>query len=158
MNTTIIKENERAKAYPKMFGSSIYRGLPLYNYAENLFYNGLTQFVSEYDGGFFDFIQIIANDNISEIHEKGFIPLLDSDNLVTLCSPFGVTQKLSEKAACLFVWVIVVEQIANANPVISDRLYKVIQDIKFTYYDLLNTKGCKIFSKDDCTALYRLFD
>ncbi len=158
MNTLIVKENQRLNAYPGLFGSTIFRGVPLFSYAENLFYNGLSQMVVGYSGGFFDFLKIVKNDELSEIEEDGFIPLISENANVSLTSPFGVTQTLSAKAASLVTWIIVIEQIANNNAVVRDKLYRVIQDIKYTYSDLTDEEGNKLFSEDDCTAIYRILD
>ena len=159
MNTiiVIVTENQRLKAYPGLFGSTIFRGQPLFNYAENLFYSGLSQMVVGYNGGFFDFLKLTKNEEI-EIEIDGFIPLLSSDDLVSFTSPFGNTQKLTLKGAALVTWLVVLEQIAKSNSIVRDKLYRVIQDIKYAYYDLTDEKGNRIFSEDDCTAIYRLLD
>mgnify|MGYP000053001254 CR=1 FL=1 len=157
MNTIIVTENQRSKAYPALFGSTIFRGQPLFSYAEDLFYSGLSQMVVEYNGGFFDFLKLTNNEEI-KIEVDGFIPLLSSDELVSFTSPFGNTQKLTLKGACLVTWLFVLEQISNNNSIVRDKLYRVIQDIKYAYYDLIDEKGDKIFSEDDCTAIYKLLD
>jgi len=158
MNTVIIKENQRKNAYPGLFGSTIFRGLPLFSYAENLFYNGLSQMVVGYSGGFFDFLRVVKNDELSDIEEDGFIPLISNNANVSFTSPFGVTKNLSFKAASLVTWLIVLEQIANNNAAVRDKLYRVIQDIKYTYSDLTDEEGNKLFSEVDCNAIYRILD
>lgn len=155
MNTLIVTENQRLKAYPGLFGSTIFRGQSLFSYAENLLYNGLSQMVVGYNGGYFDFLKLAKNE---EIEIDGFIPLLNSDDLISFTSPFGETQKLTLKGASLVTWLFVLEQIARSNSIVRDKLYRVIQDIKYAYYDLTDEKGNRIFSEDDCTAIYRLLD
>ena len=160
MNTLIIKNNQRLNAYPALFGSFNYKGMPLFSYAENLFYNGLSQMVAGYEGGYFDFLKVVEEEGVSEIEPKGFIPLLSSDDRVVLSSPFGVTKTLSLRAASLVVWIYVIDQIAMniSDTVIAGRLYRVIQDVKYTYSILMDEKGNKIFTPDDCNSIYSLLD
>lgn len=161
MQTTIVNNKERLNAYPGMFGSSRFKGMPLFVYAENLFYNGLSQMVENYSGGHFDFIRINPeNEQGIDIVPEGFMPLVTSTEQVHFSSPFGVTKKMSFRASCLVTWIFVIEQIANnsTNIVIAEKIYRVIEDLKYTYSDLLDENGNNLFSKDDCNSIYRILD
>jgi len=160
MNTHIIKNNQRLNAYPALFGEFNYKGMPLFIYAENLFYSGLSQMVTGYQGGYFDFFKVIEKENISEIEPKGFIPLMLSDERVELSSPFGVTETLSLRGASMVVWTFIIDQIAMniTDTVVASRLYRVIQDLKYIYSELMDEKGNKIFTPEDCNAIYKLLD
>lgn len=157
MKTIIINEKKRLNKFPDLFGNQIFKGAPLFIYAENLLYNGMNQMISSYNGGYFDFIKIIEAD--VEIEPLGFIPLITQDDNVLLETPFGVSATLSLKAGCLVVWLFVLEQVAQkASSDVMGKLYNTIQDIKYCYSTATDESGNKLFSESDCAAIYSLLD
>lgn len=157
MKAIIINEADRSNKFPQLFGEEVFRQSPLFIYAENLFYSGMSQMISSYQGGYYDFIQIAEAD--VEIESTGFIPLLSDNEKVTIENHFGTSANLSAKAASLVVWIYVIEQIAhNVGGHVMQRIFKTIQDIKYSYESLLDEKGNKLFSDEDCHAIYRLID
>jgi hypothetical protein len=155
MKTIITSENDRLNKYPDLFGTQIIKGMPLFSYAEHLFYNGMSQMISSYSGGYFDFVEITEAD--VEIEPSTFIPLITNEEDVLLETPFGTSATLSYKAGSLVVWLFVVEQLAqNANNDVMERLYSAIQDIKHCYDGFVDEQGNKLFSESDCVAIYNL--
>lgn len=157
MKTIIINEKDRSDKFPELFGKHIFKGMPLFIYAENLFYNGMKQMIPSYDGGYFDFIKIVESD--VEIEELGFFPLITQDKIISITSPFGISATLSYKAGCLVVWIFVLEQIANnVSGDVRERIFRTIQDVKYCYSTAIDESGNKLFSESDCGAIYELFD
>jgi len=144
--------------YSELFGSEIYKNTPLFAYAEHLFFCGMNQMVPTYEGGVFDFFEIIESD--VEIEKSGFFPLIKNKKEVLIATPFGQAAKVSFQAASLIVWLICIEQIANGigNLEVRKRLYNTIQDLKHCYSELFNEDGNKIFSENDCKYIYKLLD
>jgi hypothetical protein len=157
MLTKIINSNDRADTFNNLFGMDLFKRQMLYVYAETLFYCGMDQMVSGYTGGYFDFVQIQTDE--LETEPNGFIPLMSDKSIVELVSPYGVTQNLSIRAACLVVWIFVVEQIAhNASHRVQKRLFNTVQDLKSFYSELVDENGDKLFSVEDCSSIYTLLD
>jgi hypothetical protein len=157
MNTIIVNEENRLNNFPNLFGAEKFKNMPLFSYAERLFFAGMDQMVEEYSGGYFDYIEMTDAD--VELEKFGFIPLINTTENVELVNHFGTTQTLSFKAASMVVWLFVIEQIANnVSDTIQRRLFNTIQDIKYCYSDLTNEDGTKIFSKEDLKAIYKLLN
>ena len=157
INITTAEQN-RLDKFPELFGKEKFKNMPLYSYAERLFYTGMDQMVAKYSGGYFDFMEILEAD--VDIEKSGFIPLITDDGDVELVNHFGTTQTLSFKAASLVVWIYILEQIANniENNTVSQRLYRTIEDIKYCHSNLINEEGSKVFTEEDCTAIYKLLN
>jgi len=133
------------------------KNIPLFIYAENLLYNGMKQFIYNYNGGLYKFIQLTDSENLN--NKNTFIPVINNNDTVTITSPFGESAQISTKAATLVVWLFVVEQIANTieDHAISQRLFKTLQDIQSTYsLMLLNDK--QYFSDNDLKGIFKLID
>ena len=158
MNSMIItSEENRLNKFPALFGAEKYKNMPLYAYAERLFYSGMDQMVEQYKGGYFDFVELFNTD--IEIEKSGFIPMINKTGDVELTNHFGMTKTLSFKAASLVVWLYVIEQIASkSSNTVRERLYNTIQDIKYCYTELTNASGLVVFNEDDCNAIYQLLD
>lgn len=157
MKANITTLKEKHTKFPNLFGAQTFKNVPLFLYAEQLFYNGMSQFIEGDSGGFFEYIEIMEAD--VEIESDGFIPVQLSDKKVNMTNHYGTTATLTKKAASLVTWVFVVEQIAhNVTGELTEKLYNVIQDIKYSYARLTDKDGCKIFSDTDLAAIYRLLD
>jgi hypothetical protein len=141
-----ISESKRNGTYHKMFGQAIFKGTPLFVYAENLFYSGMDQMVEGYNGGYFDFITF-SNEEM-EFEPDNFLPIINQDRKVNVSTPF-TSELMSMKAATLVVWLFVVEQIANNidDGEMTTKLYNILQDIKYSYNEM--------FDKDDRNAIYQ---
>jgi len=65
MEYILLETKARQNAFPKLFGMEITRhGMPMFSYAEALFFNGMRQFSTGYNGGYFEFLSpIIDKDN-----------------------------------------------------------------------------------------------
>lgn len=156
MKLVVIESNKLDK-FPSLFGSAIYKNMPLFSYAEHLFFCGMKQMIASYDNGNFDYYKIIEAD--VDIETFGFIPLINKDSEVRLETPFGGNEVLSYKAASLVVWLFVIEQIAtNSCNDIQQRIYRTMQDIHYSYDRAINEAGDKFFSKRDSAAIHRLID
>jgi len=158
MKISSIPTNRRTLAYLGLFGTSIYKGMPLYSYAENLFYNGLNQMIPAYTGEHFDFITITNAD--VDIEKTGFMPVITSREQVSVTTPYGLSATLSYHAACILVWVFVLEQIGHS---ISDadarnRIFMTIQDIKYCFGRIENDDGSKYITPEHCAAMEELFN
>lgn len=152
------KENiDQTSQFPALFGSEIYKSMPLFSYAEHLFYCGMKQMIATYSGGKFDFYKIVQAD--VDIEPLGFIPMINQDHNVQLESPHGASETLSYKAACLVVWLFVIEQIAyKSTDEIQQQIYRTMQDIRYCYSRATNEEGELYFSQQDCTAIHKLID
>ena len=160
METTVIEQELRINAYPALFGTSKYKNMPLFAYAESLFYMGMDQMISSYNGGYFDFVKITKFDENIDIVSNGFMPLITTSKHVEIETPFGMKATLSYQSCCLIVWLFVLEQIACSidNSDVSETIYKTIQDLKCYYSVLTNENGSRLFSDDDCAAMHTLLD
>lgn len=160
MQTFTVKEADRLSTFPELFGTDTFRGAPLFAYAESLFYAGLDQMVSGYDGGYFKFVKISPVDETIDIVSVGFVPVITTCKHVEVETPFGARATLNFSAACLVVWLFVTEQIANSiqNETVTERLYKVIQDLKCFYSSFVDEEGKHLFTEDDCRAINALID
>ncbi len=145
MENIFVSESNRVNCFPDLFGKELFKGLPLYFYAENLFYAGMSQMVDVYNGGYFEYLKL---------DDKGisFVPVINSDEQVTINTPFshGV---LSYRSACLVVWLFVLEQIAN-NCNSSKYQRRVIDcysqaAAQYRYFDIF---------KEDLNVIHHLID
>lgn len=152
-----VQAENRMEKYPGLFGSSSFKKMPLYLYAENLLYNGMSQMIKSYNGGYYEYFHIIGAD--VEIEPSGFMPLINSSELVEIKTPFGGRETLTLKAASLVVWLIVIEQIANqVDHRIKSKLYNTMQDIHYCYGRVTDKSGNRFFNENDCRSICRLLD
>ena len=161
ITSKITSDNNRDNKFSGLFGEDTFNNMPIYIYAEKLFYAGMKQMVKGYKGGYFDFIEIVEAD--VEIEKSGFFPIIEENynKEVEMISHTGLSQTLSLQSASLVVWLILIEQIAHSDDVaqvVKQRLFNTMQDIQYCYSRLTDEKGNKMFSADDCTAIYRFLD
>lgn len=147
MKELFVSESSRINCYPELFGDEIFKGLPLFFYAESLFNAGMKQMISVYNGGYFEYLKL-------DTEGASFLPILDEDVKVTIKTPYceGV---LSYRSACLVVWLFVLEQIANSG-ISAKSQRKIIDcydDIRSGYREF----GLELF-EEDFREIHNLID
>ena len=158
IETKKIPDSIKTDKYPELFGLSLFKGRPLFEYAEHLFVCGMNQMVEGYLGGNFEFLQITKAP--VDIEPTGFFPAIDSDKKVVLTTPYSSCAIISYKAASLVVWLLCIEQIANSinEQGVRQKIYDTIQDIKYCYSRAHDEHGEKLFNEEDCQGIYKLID
>tara|TARA_R110000737_G_C14562903_1_gene482618 strand:+ start:157 stop:648 length:492 start_codon:yes stop_codon:yes gene_type:complete len=149
----------RDLAYPTLFGAEMMSCLPLYSLTESAFYNGMDQMVCGYDGGYYEYVVPVEEDDTSIYSPLCFFPLIDQVGETTVSTPMA-DYEMSFQAACVAVWVLLLSQMAELTKVDSVRknIYNVLNDVKHIYARLKNADGEMLFTKSDINAISAILD
>lgn len=154
------KINNNNGCFEKLFGTIIHKNTPLCVYAEHLFYCGMEQMTLNYQGGNFTFVKLINTDDTIKVEPTGFLPLLEDSQKTVVKNPFKKQAIVSTDAACLIVWIFVLQQIAETidNESIKEKLYNTMEDFNFSYSEVKKDDDSNYFDEDDWNGIYQLLN
>jgi hypothetical protein len=162
----MIEKNNVKNKFIEFFGKKKFKGMPLYLYAEMLFYAGMQQMIKDYTLNIFEAETLFSFAEIDgmRLESKVFFPLSNKDEDVELTNHFGTSETLSCKTASMIVWLYVIEQIAiyiredDDNTIVYNRICDAMDSIKYKYPELVDEKKEPLFPKRDHRAIYNLID
>ena len=160
MKLSLVKDKERIRKYPELFGLSVCKGVPLYILAENIFYTLMDKMVTDNKSSFYDFFNLEYEskdleylDEEDSVEVNGFLPISSMNGHVELKNSFGTEAFVTCKTASIIVWVSALEQIASIPEIhdfIRENLYRTISVIKSSYHDFV--------APEDIDKVYSFFD